>query len=36
MANAMGRPIAPLVLSAPERAYVERQVRRLSCGAVII
>ena len=28
MANAMGRRIAPLVLSAAERAYLERQVRR--------
>src|SRR5580658_3433261 len=30
MANAVmrGRPIAPLVLSAQERAYLERQVRR--------
>src|ERR1700733_15652556 len=30
MANAgrRGRPIAPLVLSAEERAYLERQVRR--------
>ena len=30
MANAgvRGRPIAPLVLSAQERAYLERQVRR--------
>src|SRR5262245_33245284 len=30
MANACarGRPIAPLVLSAPERSYLERQVRR--------
>ena len=28
MANATGRPIAPLVLSADERAYLERQVRR--------
>ena len=30
MANAVrrGRPIAPLVLSAEERAYLERQVRR--------
>ena len=28
MANAMGRPIAPLVLSPDERAYLERQVRR--------
>jgi transposase len=28
MANAMGRRIAPLVLSADERAYLERQVRR--------
>lgn len=27
-AFARGRPIAPLVLSAPERAYLERQVRR--------
>jgi hypothetical protein len=26
MANAMGRPIAPLVLSSDERAYLERQV----------
>ena len=30
MANAFarGRPIAPLVLSVQERAYLERQVRR--------
>jgi hypothetical protein len=30
MANAgvRGRPIAPLVLSAQERGYLERQVRR--------
>jgi len=28
MANAMGRPIAPVVLSVDERAYLERQVRR--------
>ena len=28
MANAVGRPIAPLVLSSDERAYLERQVRR--------
>ena len=30
MANACarGRPIAPLVLSAEERTYLERQVRR--------
>ncbi len=28
MANAAGRPIAPLILSAAERAYLERQVRR--------
>lgn len=28
MANAVGRPIAPLVLSPDERAYLERQVRR--------
>src|SRR5205807_9171942 len=28
MANATGRPIAPLVLSSDERAYPERQVRR--------
>jgi transposase len=28
MANAMGRPIAPLILSSDERAYLERQVRR--------
>lgn len=28
MAYATGRPIAPLVLSAEERAYLERQVRR--------
>ena len=28
MANATGRPIAPLILSAEERAYLERQVRR--------
>jgi transposase len=27
MANATGRPIAPLVLSSDERAYLERQVR---------
>ena len=28
MTNAVGRPIAPLVLSADERAYLERQIRR--------
>ena len=28
-AFARGRPIAALVLSAPERTYLERQVRRL-------
>ena len=28
MANSTGRPIAPLILSAEERAYLERQVRR--------
>jgi transposase len=28
MTNATGRPIAPLILSADERAYLERQVRR--------
>lgn len=28
MANATGRPISPLVLSADERAYLEHQVRR--------
>ncbi len=28
MANAVGRPIVPLVLSSDERAYLERQVRR--------
>ena len=28
MANATGRPIAPLILSPDERAYLERQVRR--------
>jgi hypothetical protein len=28
MTNAVGRPIAPLVLSSGERAYLERQVRR--------
>jgi transposase len=28
MANATGRPIAPLILSPEERAYLERQVRR--------
>jgi transposase len=27
MANATGRPIAPLILSSDERAYLERQVR---------
>jgi hypothetical protein len=27
-ADARGRPIAPLVLSAQERGYLERQVRR--------
>jgi hypothetical protein len=27
-ASARGRPLAPVVLSAPERAYLERQVRR--------
>ena len=27
-AGAKGRPIAPLELSAEERAYLERQVRR--------
>jgi transposase len=28
MTNAAGRPIAPLMLSLEERAYLERQVRR--------
>ena len=28
MTNAVGRPIAPLVLSSDERAYLERQIRR--------
>jgi transposase len=28
MANATGRPIAPLILSSDEQAYLERQVRR--------
>jgi len=28
MAKRLGRPIAPLNLSADERAYLERQVRR--------
>ena len=28
MTNPVGRPIAPLVLSSDERAYLERQVRR--------
>jgi hypothetical protein len=28
MTKAVGRPIAPLVLSSDERAYFERQVRR--------
>ena len=28
MANATGRPIAPLILSSDERSYLERQVRR--------
>lgn len=28
MANVRGRPIAPLILSSDERAYLERQVRR--------
>lgn len=28
MANAAGRPVSPLILSADERAYLERQVRR--------
>jgi transposase len=28
MANSTGRPIAPLILSSDERAYLERQVRR--------
>jgi hypothetical protein len=28
MANATGRPTAPLVLSPDERDYLERQVRR--------
>ena len=28
MTNAVGRPIAPLLLSSDERAYLERQVRR--------
>jgi len=28
MANVLGRPTAPLVLSAQERAYLEGQVRR--------
>ncbi len=26
MANAAGRPVSPLILSANERAYLERQV----------
>lgn len=29
MANSTGRPIAPLILNSDERAYLERQVRRL-------
>ena len=28
MANATGRPTAPLLLTADERAYLDRQVRR--------
>jgi transposase len=28
MANSRARPIAPLILTADERAYLERQVRR--------
>lgn len=28
MANAARRPVSPLILSADERAYLERQVRR--------
>ena len=28
MANATGRPMAPLLLNSEERAYLERQVRR--------
>jgi len=28
MAKRLGRPIAPLILNAEERAYLERQVRR--------
>ena len=28
MVNAAGRPTAPVVLSAEEREYLERQVRR--------
>src|SRR5437763_17196947 len=28
MVNSTGRPIAPLVLSSVERAYLERQIRR--------
>jgi transposase len=28
MTNAAGRPVAPIVLSGGERAYLERQVRR--------
>ena len=28
MANAAGRPVAPIILSDNERAYLERQVRR--------
>jgi len=31
MANTTGRPISPLVLSADERAYLERQVWRGRC-----
>ena len=28
MTNAVGRPIAPFILSLDERAYLERRVRR--------
>jgi FixJ family two-component response regulator len=28
MANATGRPVAPLILTSDERAYLQRQVRR--------
>jgi hypothetical protein len=34
MANAVGRPIAPLVLSPDERAYLQRQVRRYRTATI--